>query len=49
MLDDVAMVDIGLRFCHAGRQIEFGPDPSEVAGVDFDRVLKTAPRCELSV
>ena len=42
VLDDVAVVNIFLRREHAHRQIEFGPDPGEIAGVGFDRVLKTA-------
>jgi hypothetical protein len=44
VLDDVAMVDVRLRCHHARRQIEFRANPGEVAGVGFDRVLKTALR-----
>src|SRR6266487_4875644 len=44
VLDDVAVMDIFLWCHHAGRQIEFGPDPGEIAGIGFDCFLKAALR-----
>src|SRR6266487_4704911 len=42
VLDDVAVVNVTLRRCHARRQIKFGADPGEIAGIGFHCVLETA-------
>src|SRR6266496_1348908 len=42
MLDDVAVIDIGLRRANAGRQIILRADCRELSGICFDGVLETA-------
>ncbi len=42
MLDDVAVVDVGLRSAHAGWEVESRPDGREVTGVGLDGVLVAA-------
>src|SRR6266513_3211014 len=42
VLDDVAVVNVTLRRCHARRQIKLRADPSEIARIGFHCVLETA-------